>query len=227
MVILGLLALGGAGYVSLEIIQNRRRSMDALNRGYNPYVSGEPVRREEMFFGRHGLVQRIVDTLHNNSIMIHGERRIGKTTLLFQLASVLREVNDDHYWFVPIYVDLEGTAQEHFFHSLIEEIADGTLELPDLPPESRPPIESLRYQTIEDGAYTDRDFNRDLRDVIDVLQSYGESHYPGKQLRLILLLDEMDVMSQYDHLIQQQLRRIFMREFSATLGAVVAGIQIS
>ena len=34
-------------------------------------------------------------------------------------------------------------------------------------------------------------------------------------------------MSKYDRLVQQQLRRIFMREFSATLGAVVAGIQIS
>ncbi|GIV78255.1 MAG: hypothetical protein KatS3mg050_2649 [Litorilinea sp.] len=40
-------------------------------------------------------------------------------------------------------------------------------------------------------------------------------------------MDEMDVMSRYDHLIQQQLRRIFMREFAATVGAVVAGIQIS
>ncbi len=40
-------------------------------------------------------------------------------------------------------------------------------------------------------------------------------------------MDEMDVLSGYDHVIQQQLRRIFMRDFSSTLGAVVAGIQIS
>jgi hypothetical protein len=37
----------------------------------------------------------------------------------------------------------------------------------------------------------------------------------------------MDVMSSYNRIVQQRLRRIFMRDFSATLGAVVAGIQIS
>jgi hypothetical protein len=37
----------------------------------------------------------------------------------------------------------------------------------------------------------------------------------------------MDVMSSYSRLAQQRLRRIFMRDFAATLGAVVAGIQIS
>ena len=62
---------------------------------------------------------------------------------------------------------------------------------------------------------------------MDALQQHAQTYYQGRNLRLILLLDEMDVISNYDHLIQQQLRRIFMRDFSATLGAVVAGIQIS
>ncbi|MCB0072734.1 MAG: hypothetical protein KDE20_14790 [Caldilineaceae bacterium] len=35
------------------------------------------------------------------------------------------------------------------------------------------------------------------------------------------------MLSRYDQLVQQQLRRIFMRDFAATMGAVVAGIQIS
>ncbi len=79
---LGLISTLGAGYITVELLNHRRRSIDAVNRGFNPYVSGEPVRRDDMFYAR-GLVQRIVSTLHSNSIMIHGERRIGKTTLLF------------------------------------------------------------------------------------------------------------------------------------------------
>lgn len=227
LLILGAVALLGAGYVSLEIIQNRRRSAEAVSRGYNPYISGEPVRRDDMFFGRRELVQRIVDTLHNNSIMIHGERRIGKTTLLYYLVNVLRDVDDPEYWFVPIYIDLEGTPQEEFFHLLMEEIAHGIAALPEAEEELMPTLNALRYLTTPASAYTDRDFNRDLREVIELLQGYAQRHHPGKQLRLILLMDEMDVMSRYDHLIQQQLRRIFMREFAATVGAVVAGIQIS
>ena len=41
------------------------------------------------------------------------------------------------------------------------------------------------------------------------------------------MLDEMDVVSSYDTVVQQQLRRIFMSPLATNLGAVVAGIQIS
>ncbi|MEZ4706627.1 MAG: hypothetical protein R3A44_05440 [Caldilineaceae bacterium] len=226
LVALGLVSLLGFAYVSMEIVQGRRRATDAMIRSYNPYVSGEPVRREDMFFGRHNLLQRIIDTLHNNSIMIHGERRIGKTTLLYQLASRLEEVDDPDYWFVPIFIDLEGTGQELFFHFLIEEILH-KVQLIDLSDELLGIMDQLHYHSVSLADYTDREFNRDLRTILRALQHHSAEHYPGKQLRLILLLDEMDVINGYDHLVQQQLRRIFMRDFAATLGAVVAGIQIS
>ena len=227
LVLLGGMALFGFGYVSLEIVQTRARALDAVNRGYNPYVSGEPVRRDTMFFGRQELLQRIVDTLHNNSIMIHGERRIGKTTLLYQLGNALREIDDPDFWFLPIYVDLEGTAEVEFFHYLMEEIATGVLSISVDNERIQATLKLLRYHDRQADAYSDRDFNHDLRRLIAVLQEYVATNHPGRHLRIILLMDEMDVMSQYDHLVQQQLRRIFMRDFAATLGAVVAGIQIS
>ncbi len=214
-------------YMSVGILQSRRRGREALVRGFNPFVSGEPVRREDMFFGRIGLLQRIVDTLHNNSIMIHGERRIGKTTLLYQLAARLREADDPEYWFIPLYVDLEGTTEENFFHFLFEEIVSGAMTLPGARERLTVELRDLLYSKTPAAKYSDREFSRDLRDVIKVLQAYGEEIYPHKRMRLILLLDEMDVMSGYSRLVQQRLRRIFMRDFAATLGAVVAGIQIN
>lgn len=222
----GLIALIGLAYMVAELSQSRRRGIEALNRGFNPFVSGEPVRRQDMFFGRHNLLQRIVDTLHNNSIMIHGERRIGKTTLLYQLAGRLREVDDPEYWFVPLYIDLEGTEEEIFFHFLIDEIHQGVTTLPSAE-EMAPVLSDLLYRTIPANSYSDRDFSRDLRSLIRALHTYAETHQPGKLVRLILLLDEMDVMSEYSRLLQQRLRRIFMRDFAATLGAIVAGIQIN
>lgn len=227
LIALGLLAITGFGYVSLEIVQGRRRAVEAMVRSYNPYVSGEPIRRDDMFFGRHNLLQRIIDTLHNNSIMIHGERRIGKTTMLYQIASRLEEVEDPDYWFVPVYIDLEGTQQEMFFHFLIEEIVNQVLLQDDGRIASEIDVDHLLFHEMVDADYSDREFNRDLRRIVRQLQSYGEETRAGRHLRMILLMDEMDVMSSYDHLIQQQLRRIFMRDFAATLGAVVAGIQIS
>lgn len=227
LLLLSAVALLAFGYVGIDWFRQRRRSIEALQRGYNPYVSGEPIRSEDMFFGRQGLLQRIIDTLHNNSIMIHGERRIGKTTMLYQLSNTLVDVADPEYWFVPIYIDLEGTPAEMFFHLLIEEIVHKALTLEDADTLLTPEFDKLSYHDIPSEAYTDRRFTRDLRTVIQTLQEYGENKHPTRQLRVILLMDEMDVLSQYDHLIQQQLRRIFMRDFAATLGAVVAGIQIS
>jgi ligand-binding sensor domain-containing protein len=227
LIFLGTLIVLGSGYMTTVIVANQRRGQEALARGFNPYISGEPVRRDDMFFGRRPLLQRIIDTLHNNSIMIHGERRIGKTSLLLQLMTTLREVDDPEYWFIPVYIDLEGTPQEAFFQLLIEEILVNIETLHRAAAEITPKLMELRYYTKIENSYSDRDFNRDLNRIARVLEEYGAEHEPGKHLRLILLIDEMDVMGSYDRLVQQQLRRIFMREFAATLGAVVAGIQIS
>jgi hypothetical protein len=252
LMVFGVLAMIGFGYVSYEIFMHNHRVNEAIRRGFNPYISGEPVRREEMFYGRHELLQRIVATLHNNSIMIHGERRIGKTTLLYQLANALRHVQDEEYWFVPVLVDLEGTAEEQLFLQLMEDIYHTVLDLPDLAPGALQSLQTLSCHRHMDamtspfsgedypgasarGAqggesiphYTDREFGRDLRMVIRLLEQYGEQRNDRRHVRLILLLDEVDTLSQFDPIYQQQLRRIFMRDFAATLGAVVAGIAIS
>ena len=51
----------------------------------NPYIVGQPIRKPEMVFGRDPLFKRIFSVLHQNSLLLHGERRIGKTTVLLQL----------------------------------------------------------------------------------------------------------------------------------------------
>jgi tRNA A-37 threonylcarbamoyl transferase component Bud32 len=52
----------------------------------NPYLSRGPVRTQEMFFGRDGELAEIANFLKGNqSVSIVGPRKIGKTSLLFQL----------------------------------------------------------------------------------------------------------------------------------------------
>ncbi len=220
-----LVALVSFLYVALEIARSMQRTREAIRRGYNPFVSGEPIRRADLFFGRGELLQRIVDSLHENSIMIHGERRIGKTSLLYHLRDRLRELDDPEYWFMPIYIDLEGTPEPEFFHFLMEEILHGVLSLPEAEAEIRPHLQEMVLHTKRATRYTYRDFMRDFRRLVGVLQDYVGRHHPGKKLRIILLMDEMDVISEYSRHTQQQLRRIFMQ--NAELGAVVAGIRIS
>lgn len=57
--------------------------------GANPYVTGLPVKRPEMFFGRSKLIETIKRHLstdaHRNVLLLEGNRRAGKSSILFQL----------------------------------------------------------------------------------------------------------------------------------------------
>ena len=69
----------------------------------NPYVVGQWVRGEK-FFGRHELIDEILDGPRNSTWVI-GTRRVGKTSLLKQLEFLTSP--GDHP-FVPIFWDFQG-----------------------------------------------------------------------------------------------------------------------
>lgn len=190
---------------------------EAPSRGFNPYISGEPIRQSDMFFGRQELLGRILNALHLNSIMLYGERRIGKTTLLYQLVERLRRTDDPDWVFIPVLIDLEGTSQERFFHSVVESAA--CVVGPALPGVPR----TLRASSMRAELYTDRDAGADLKVLLEAL----EPALAPRRARLVLMLDEVDVLNGYSPLIQQQLRRMLMSPLMRNVGAVMAGAEIN
>ena len=100
----------------------QRRRVEAVSRRFNPYVVGGPIHDPEGFFGRDEVIQQIVDGVANNNYIIYGERRIGKTSLLLQLAYHLEIASrsDRRYMFLPIFASLQGVAEDEFFAFLIE-----------------------------------------------------------------------------------------------------------
>ncbi len=212
------LVLAGVGVVlvlalgTLTANHYIKRRIAFVNR-YNPYIAGAPVHHEKMFFGREALLRRVINSLHNNSLLLHGPRRIGKTSLLHQLKKRLENENDPHYFFVPVYIDLQGTPEDRFFSVLMHDIADGcesyVREKPDL---------SI-YR--ESGEYSARDFNRDIKTVLKLLNGQRQ-----KTLKLVLLIDEVDELNGYSAKTNQKLRSIFMKTFAENLVAVMAGTHI-
>ena len=77
----------------------------------NPYIAGNPVTGEEMFFGREDIFQFIRQTLtgkhRDQVIVLYGQRRTGKTSILYQLHRRL----DTRY--LCIFVDLHGLFMEN------------------------------------------------------------------------------------------------------------------
>ena len=95
--------------VSLRVLSTREavRSGDL---GASPYIVGSPVDRQEMFFGRADVIDRIKRQLgasnHANVILLEGNRRTGKTSILRQLGKA-----DVLPGWIPVYCsfqDAEG-----------------------------------------------------------------------------------------------------------------------
>jgi AAA+ ATPase superfamily predicted ATPase len=88
----------------------------------NPYIVGNPIRSREMFFGRldefHFIARALDDGRKAALIVLFGERRSGKSSILYQIQNgQLGEA------FLPIFVDMQimaGIANEaEFFSRLI------------------------------------------------------------------------------------------------------------
>jgi hypothetical protein len=140
----------------------------------NPYVVGTPLQTgSSLFFGRDdvfGFIQENLAAAHQNNLVLIGQRRTGKTSLLKQLPARL----GDRY--VPIYLDGQSLALDpglpNFFYSLATEIAfaleDRGLSVGELPEFADSP-----------AATFERKFLTQVRSAI------GDRH-------LLLLLDEFE-----------------------------------
>ena len=180
-----------------------------MRRRFNPFIAGEPIFDRELFFGRQKVLNHVLSIIHNNSIMITGERRIGKTSLLIQIKNELLKTRDSNYTFIPIFIDLQGVSQWDFFTTLISDIVEQTKNSSN----------SLKLRVHKNKKnYNYRDFNSDFRKII----THISSRYKNS-VKLILLIDEADAMNLYDQAVHAQLRRIFMQDFSLNFGAVIAG----
>jgi tetratricopeptide (TPR) repeat protein len=204
---------GTASVLAIGLLAQRVRRRRAVRRRFNPYIAGAPVLDEVMFFGRDKLTARMLSVLHHNSLMITGERRIGKTTFLYHLKKVLAADEASDYRFFPVFIDLQGVPEEAFFHALMSDVVETLRLSPDT-------MQSVRFSRTSD-VYDGRDFSHDLQRVIEELKTRTEM-----KVKLALLIDEVDVLNEYSERVNQRLRGIFMKTFSENLVAVMSGVGV-
>jgi hypothetical protein len=95
----------------------------------NPYIAGAPVQEARMFFGREDVFSWIERSLAgkyvDHILVIHGQRRVGKTSVLKHLPSRLPDT------YVTTFIDLQGrvsTTLSRFLWWLAREIAKSLAE---------------------------------------------------------------------------------------------------
>lgn len=124
-------------FADVVVLQDHQRPYTLIN---NPYTSGTPIRDRRMFYGRTSdidtLREKLSSVTANKVVVLSGQRRMGKTSLIYQLANELARGSQ-----VPILIDLQGQALQtmgQLFAGLALRVRDEvqqrrqiTLSLPD------------------------------------------------------------------------------------------------
>jgi AAA ATPase domain len=141
----------------------------------NPYIIGRPISEPQIFFGRKKQLDFIEENLRQGEkvILLHGQRRIGKSSLLQNIPKL---VNVDKSAFVSF--DLEYHSQEKL-ENLLESLAETIVEQLEIAPEK---ITIPKAEQIEE--------QKDIFCTNFLPQIYEHL----KDTNLVLLLDEFDAL---------------------------------
>jgi hypothetical protein len=158
------------------------RTVYVISQMENPYIYGEPIRSDHMFFGRvteRSEILRGVTKANKQNYLITGPRRAGKTSLLYQIKARLE------FPFVALMITPESIGHQHheIFRGLLLRLRDQVLEAvnKELPridwyianASAETPIDMFNY-------YFEKDLNRALADLSTI----------SSQARIVLLIDE-------------------------------------
>jgi len=151
----------------------------------NPYIAGSPVKDATMFFGREDvyawLRQHLRGAYQDNIIVLFGERRSGKTSILYQMREGL---GDERY--IPVLLDLQGMGLEGmdgFLWEVARKIVLALRSYDDISKLDRP---------------VRRDFEKNPRHQLeDIFLPYIIAGLG--QRRLLLMFDETDRLAEKVH----------------------------
>ncbi|NEP34944.1 ABC transporter substrate-binding protein [Moorena sp. SIO3B2] len=154
-----------------------------VNNSYNhpnPYEIGKIIDDPDKFFGRESLFQFIEDNLRQRVkvILLHGQRRIGKSSILAQIPN---KVATDQFYFVNF--DLQGYIHKPFSHiiyNLAQEICDHLVDDFDLGQDYLTPPSK-------------QELNNDITIFFD--NFLPKVFWLLKSKNLVFLLDEFDVLT--------------------------------
>ncbi|OLT59900.1 ABC transporter substrate-binding protein [Moorena bouillonii] len=149
----------------------------------NPYIIGSIIDYPENFFGRESLFRFIEDNLTHRKkvILLHGQRRIGKSSVLEQIPN---KVANDQFVFVNF--DLHSYINKplsRLLHDLAQDISDQLVDDFDLAPDYLTPPSEQELVT-DQAIFSNQFLPKVYRELNDK--------------NLVLLLDEFDVLTNHN-----------------------------
>ena len=211
------------------LVTSSGRSDDRGDLGRSPYIVGSPVDRADMFFGRADIMDRIRRHLggdhHANVILLEGNRRTGKTSILRQLGKT-----EALPGWIPVYCSLQALgsmAANDVFRRLAlrtgETLWDAGIEtwIPDLERTEAAKPFKIVFRSALRRAFAGGD-------PFETLEIYLEAAIrAAKPRRILLMIDEFDKLREgIDRgltgvQVPEHLRHLLQHQ--AGLGAILTG----
>lgn len=188
---------------------------------YATYAEGGPVTDSSMFFGRGQLIDRLHSTIekssNNKSLVIYGQKRTGKSSIIFHLRQKLEARQ-----FIPVYFSIGEIIQEFSFSNFLYKILQG---LQDSFSESSPDVIIDRPSLDELAKSPQLVFHEYVQKAIKTI-----TKVPGyEKSRILLLIDEFTYI--YTEINEGRVPDTFMKSWKAMLekgyfGSVLVGQDI-
>lgn len=171
----------------------------------NPYVYGDPIQNPHLFFGR---ADKLSETLQavlktaKQDILVVGEIRSGKTSFLYKIQDKIT------YPYIPIYINLATVVAN--FNNIINLIFQSIV------------AKMNKHNLLNEYYYNDKYNNNDL--IKSLYNLFSASNINGDNVKIILLLDEADVLRLVDNRLQNVLRALLQsQEVGSNIRAIIAG----
>ncbi len=192
----------------------------------NPYVVGLPVKEEE-FYGRQREVDRILRNITNTSFLVDAEWRTGKTSLLYKIQRELETSDSDEYYFIPLYISLQGCAENEIWNRLLQNLVKVFEQ--EKYSQWRRIVNSIGKTSSKFPQINTENAVLDIATNIErELQQKDNKALTSKQVLIIFLLDEAQSINDFNNKTRADLRTFFSQdtELNKYLRAIVAGYRI-
>ncbi len=169
----------------------------------NPFAGGgQPITKPSAFFGRDAVMRKLISVLDQSSVLLLGQRRIGKTSLLLAVQRQLRATD------VVIFLNLQRLT-EYNISNLARHLCAAFEEL------------GLHAVTPRPKPSADTDASLELKSILKWMRENAIAHF-GDTARVVLLLDEVKIVSNLTD-EEQGVLRSYVNGFSEWLRIVLAG----
>lgn len=174
-------------YADSVTVKGRKRPFRHID---NPYTSGTPIRdNQNMFFGRKddlaALKEKLSSKHTNKVVVLVGQRRMGKTSLIYHLAQELLQTDA----YVPIFIDIQSQSLDTGVAQLLEGFA-GRIQKE---------LQKHRHVTLEEPVT--RDFQTNPTIAFDRFLDQVSQALPAS--KVVLIFDEFEKL--YDKVRQKQI----------------------